>query len=147
MDEDGDDEILKKPPPFLRDELYAGKACEADLASNPVFAKSSETGAASSRLYVKNLHKKTTENDLWLVFGSFHRVYRRSQKELPDQFSIQLLTGGRMRGKLHAYFNSVSRLSMRVENKFQANLEVKLELFSRSCCKTELEIPMNFIAN
>ncbi|KAM7540322.1 hypothetical protein Aperf_G00000040623 [Anoplocephala perfoliata] len=106
-DGDEDDEFLKKPPPFLRDELYAGKACEAELASNPVFANSSGMGTPSSRLYVKNLHKKTTENDLWLVFGSFHRVYRRSQEELPNQFSIQLLTGGRMRGQAFIALDSI----------------------------------------
>lgn len=96
--DNGDDEYLRKPPPLMREELAAGKAPDDELASNPVFARSPGPGTASSRLYVKNLHKKTTDDDLWLVFGSFHRAYRRSIEEGPSQFSIQLLTSGRMRG-------------------------------------------------
>lgn len=106
-DNDDDDEFLKKPPPLMREELAAGKAPVTELDSNPVFAKSSGPGTASSRLYVKNLHKKTTDDDLWLVFGSFHRAYRRSAKDGPNQFSIQILTSGRMRGQAFIALDSI----------------------------------------
>ncbi|VDO04953.1 unnamed protein product [Rodentolepis nana] len=106
-DDDDDDEFLKKPPPLMREELAAGKVPDDELNSNPVFAKSPGPGAPSSRLYVKNLHKKTTDDDLWLVFGSFHRAYRRRAKDGPNQFSIQILTSGRMRGQAFIALDSI----------------------------------------
>ncbi|KAM3178287.1 hypothetical protein ACTXT7_002871 [Hymenolepis weldensis] len=105
--DNGDDEYIKKPPPLMREELAAGKAPDDELASDRVFARSPGPGTASSRLYVKNLHKKTTDDDLWLVFGSFHRAYRRSIEEGPSQFSIQLLTSGRMRGQAFIALDSI----------------------------------------
>nr|CDS16586.1 RNA binding protein 40 [Echinococcus granulosus] len=104
-EEEDEDEYFAKPSPLSPRELYAGKMSHAELASNPVFSKSSGPGAPSSRLYVKNLHKRTSEEDLWRVFGFFRQDVRR--KEAPSQFSIQLLTGGRMRGQAFIGFDSI----------------------------------------
>lgn len=92
-----EDEYFAKPPPLSPGELYAGKVAHTELTNNPVFSKSSGPGVPSSRLYIKNLHKRTNEEDLWRVFGSFRQEEAR-RKGAPSQFSIQLLTGGRMRG-------------------------------------------------
>ncbi|VDM32514.1 unnamed protein product [Hydatigera taeniaeformis] len=105
VDGEEDDEYLSRPAPLSPGELYAGKMSHTDLASNPIFSKSTGPGIPSSRLYVKNLHKRTNEEDLWRVFGSFRQETRH--KGIPSQFSIQLLTGGRMRGQAFIGFDSV----------------------------------------
>ncbi|VDD80444.1 unnamed protein product [Mesocestoides corti] len=101
-----------KPPPLTPDALWAGKASQADLANNPVFSKNPGRGTPSSRLYVKNLHKKTTEEDLWLVFGSFSQL---AQQGASNQFSIQLLTGGRMKGQAFIGFDSIELATQALE--------------------------------
>ncbi|VDK32046.1 unnamed protein product [Taenia asiatica] len=106
VDEEEEDEYLAKPSPLSPGELYAGKAPNMELANNPVFSKSTGPGAPSSRLYIKNLHKRTNEEDLWRVFGSFRQEEAR-RKGIPSQFSIQLLTGGRMRGQAFVGFDSI----------------------------------------
>ena len=92
----GEDIYASKPPPLSIDAINAGKASQTELSCNPIFNKFAGPGIPSSRLYVKNLHKRTNEDDLWRVFGSFREEKHR--KETPSQFSIQLLTGGRMKG-------------------------------------------------
>ncbi len=111
-----------RPVPLSVSELWAGKASQSELAGNPIFNKTTSQGVPSSRLYVKNLNSKmTTEDDLWRVFGSF-----REQTAVGEAspFSVQLLTGGRMKGTylgifivscpliiLPMYINVLSKLS------------------------------------
>ncbi|KAL5111323.1 U11/U12 small nuclear ribonucleoprotein 65 kDa protein [Taenia crassiceps] len=101
-----EDEYFARPAPLSPGELYAGKAPHMELVNNPIFSKSTGPGVPSSRLYIKNLHKRTNEEDLWRVFGSFRQEATR-RKGLPSQFSIQLLTGGRMRGQAFVGFDSI----------------------------------------
>ncbi len=92
-----------RPVPLSVSELWAGKASQSELADNPIFNKTTSQGVPSSRLYVKNLNSKTTtEDDLWRVFGSF-----REQTAVGEasQFSVQLLTGGRMKGTYYGIFS------------------------------------------
>nr|VZI05419.1 unnamed protein product [Spirometra erinaceieuropaei] len=99
-------------------QLEAGRVPADELSENPVFSKSSsEPGVPSSRLYIKNLAKSVSEEDLWRLFGSFRNPgtnVKDTDNHLSAQsdgfgsrFSIRLLTGGRMKGQAFVSFDSV----------------------------------------
>lgn len=63
--------------------------------------KNYEKGERSNRLYIKNLAKSTTEEDLAFVFKRFIRQCDESQKE---KFQIRLMKEGRMKGQAFVTF-------------------------------------------
>ncbi|CAH8524051.1 unnamed protein product [Heterobilharzia americana] len=87
------------------DELLSNRLKVDEYKNYTVFAKY-DTGTPTSRLYVKNLSQTVTENDLFEIFGVFSNgpVNDNSWKprilmDSTDNFSVRLLTEGRMKGQ------------------------------------------------
>ncbi|CAH8487963.1 unnamed protein product [Schistosoma turkestanicum] len=87
------------------DEITSNCLKIEDRINYPVFAKY-DTGAITSRLYIKNLSQMVTETDLFQIFGVFSNgpvTDNNYKPKVPldstECFSIRLLTEGRMKGQ------------------------------------------------
>lgn len=76
-------------------EIEKGRLKKDQIKDFSVF-KNYLAGEPTSRLYIKNLTKHTTEQDLMNIFGSF---VDWSQELATDTFDIRLMKEGRMKGQ------------------------------------------------
>ncbi|XP_062509345.1 RNA-binding region-containing protein 3-like isoform X2 [Corticium candelabrum] len=76
-------------------ELKENRLSENELKMHSAF-KNYSPGQPASRLYVKNLSRKTTERDLSRVFGRY--INQHSDEDML-WFNIQVMTEGRMKGQ------------------------------------------------
>lgn len=81
-----------------------------DSIDHPAF-RNYEVGDPTERLYVKNLHRSATEDDLFRLFGSLVPL---EEPELAA-FDIKLMKFGRMREQAFVTFGSVSTSSKALE--------------------------------
>ena len=88
-------------------ELQSGRLTVKEMRSHPLFAKH-EPGPPSCRLYVKNLPKKATEQDLQHIFGLFIDI--NCQNEL-QMFDVRVMTRGRMKGQAFVGLPTVAAAS------------------------------------
>lgn len=98
------DDDIKKPDvnytidrnTFLNNkEIEKGRLKKEQMKDFSVF-KNYSAGEPTSRLYIKNLTKHTTEQDLMNIFGSF---VDWSQELATDTFDIRVMKEGRMKGQ------------------------------------------------
>eukprot|EP00117_Sycon_ciliatum_P009065 scpid80803/ scgid0437/ RNA-binding protein 40; RNA-binding motif protein 40; RNA-binding region-containing protein 3 len=93
--DDSDDLMTALLNTVSRQELQQGRLSQSDMNDANVF-KSYSPGEPSCRLYVKNLGKQVTEEDLRFIFGRF--VDRESSEHM-ERFNIRLMQEGRMKGQ------------------------------------------------
>ncbi|CAD5118334.1 unnamed protein product [Dimorphilus gyrociliatus] len=87
---------------LTRDELKKKQLVESEIIKEKVFKKYSK-GEASCRLYVKNLSKRVTEDDLRSIYGGFVDWNNEIEK---NAFDIRLMQSGRMKGQAFISFSS-----------------------------------------
>ncbi|KAL3856588.1 hypothetical protein ACJMK2_011323 [Sinanodonta woodiana] len=119
------------PKKFVsKEDLKKGRVTEKEMKNLAVF-KGYESGEATSRLYIKNLNKKTTEQDLVNVFGS----YVDWNKEIDTMmFDIRLMKEGRMKGQAFITMPSedAAKKALRNTNGFVLNSKPMVVQFARS---------------
>ena len=111
-------------------QLEQGRLSRRELESHPLF-KNYDEGAASSRLYVKNLHKKVSEKDLHHIFGYFVDVTNEEEMKMYD---VRLMKRGRMKGQAFIGFPSVdvAKRALRLTNGFVLFEKPIVVTFARS---------------
>ena len=85
-------------------ELKKGRLTSKEMNSHPLF-KNHDRGSPSCRLYVKNVHKKSTEEDLLHIFGSFVDITNPVDQQM---FDIRLMSHGRMKGQAFVGLPSIA---------------------------------------
>lgn len=92
----GDAEQDGRPDQFITaDELKENRLSHDDLTSHPAFRNYSR-GDPTTRLYIKNLAKNVTEQDLTSIYG---RYIDYNSEMHTSVFNIRLMTTGRMKGQ------------------------------------------------
>lgn len=90
-------------PVMSRRELSQNRLSYREMESFPVF-KNYHPGQASMRLYIKNLAKTVTEQDV-------KRIYRYYMENLPEEkqigFDVRVMQEGRMKGQAFVTFPSL----------------------------------------
>ncbi|RNA03619.1 RNA-binding [Brachionus plicatilis] len=81
-------------------DLESNRLKLSELEQLPIF-KNYQKGNKNSRIYLKNLSKKITEEDLKLIYG---RYIDWSSDEHKNAFSIRLMKEGRMKGQAFINF-------------------------------------------
>ena len=111
-------------------ELQNGRLESHDLLRNY------SPGQPSSRLYIKNLHKKVTEKDLHHIYGLF---IDRDNDEHLKMFDVRLMTQGRMKGQAFIKLPDVNAASRAVQltNGYQLFGKPIIVSFARSAKQQE----------
>ena len=111
------------------EELKKGRLSENEMRQLDVF-KNYDPGEPTTRLYIKNLGKKTVEADLRYVFGRYVDWNNEAEKTM---FYVQLLTG-RMKGQAFITLPSedIARQALTETNGFQVNDKAMVVQFARS---------------
>lgn len=81
-----------------REDLAQNRLSLEQLSILPIF-KNYDPGVRSNKLYIKNLAKTVTSEDLQMVYGHF---IKRSK----DEIEIKLMQSGRMKGQAFITFNT-----------------------------------------
>ncbi|XP_078323610.1 RNA-binding region-containing protein 3-like isoform X2 [Crassostrea virginica] len=119
------------PDKFLSlDSLKNGKISRSEMKSFSVF-KNYKSGEVASRLYIKNLAKNTTEQDLLNIYGGFVNWDDDLEKNI---FDIRLMKEGRMKGQAFVTFaseNSADK-ALKETNGFVLNSKPMAVQFARS---------------
>uniref|UniRef100_A0A0P4W5S3 RNA-binding region-containing protein 3 n=2 Tax=Scylla olivacea TaxID=85551 RepID=A0A0P4W5S3_SCYOL len=95
-----------------REEILNNRVAKSEWPILPVF-KNYTPGEPSVKLYIKNLAKTTTEEDLKFIFGRY--VFWQNEDEA-KQFSISLMKEGRMKGQAFITFPKVKQASEALED-------------------------------
>ncbi|XP_045616100.1 RNA-binding region-containing protein 3 isoform X1 [Procambarus clarkii] len=88
-----------------KEELQANVVNKADWPLLTVF-KNYHPGEPSTKLYIKNLAKTTSEENLKYIYGRY--VFWQNEEEV-SEFSIRLMKEGRMKGQAFVTFPSVKQ--------------------------------------
>lgn len=115
---------------FTREELRNGRIVESEMKNFSVF-KNYSSGEVTTRLYIKNLAKHTTEQQLANVFGQY--VDWKSELE-KNMFDIQLMKVGRMKGQAFVTLpnDTVAAKALKDTNGFVLNSKPMVVQFARS---------------
>ncbi|XP_042892766.1 RNA-binding region-containing protein 3-like isoform X3 [Penaeus japonicus] len=97
---------------ITKEELNTNKISKADWPLLTVF-KNYKTGEPTIKLYIKNLAKNTTEEDLKYIYGRY--IFWQNDEEA-ETFSIRLMKEGRMKGQAFVTFPSVKQASEALED-------------------------------
>ncbi|XP_065883401.1 RNA-binding region-containing protein 3-like [Dysidea avara] len=85
-----------QPDGFVTEqELRENRLSQNELSSHPAF-RNYNKGDPTSRLYIKNLAKNVTEQDLTYIYG---RYIDYTSEEHTAMFNVRLMTTGRMKGQ------------------------------------------------
>ncbi|MPC28285.1 RNA-binding protein 40 [Portunus trituberculatus] len=95
-----------------REEILNNRVAKSEWPILPVF-KNYTAGEPSVKLYIKNLAKTTTEEDLKFIFGRY--VFWQNEEEA-KQFSISLMKEGRMKGQAFITFPKKEQASEALED-------------------------------
>ncbi|XP_045767027.1 RNA-binding region-containing protein 3-like [Maniola jurtina] len=106
-EEQQSDEVVEtsepEKPTITRKELLKNRISYSDMKILPVF-KNYHPGEPSMRLYIKNLAKNVTEQDV-------KRIYKRYVEHIPEDeligFDVRVMQEGRMKGQGFVTFPSV----------------------------------------
>lgn len=125
-----DDEEFGKQDFISDKELAEGRLSEKEMKDISVFKKY-ETGAQSSRLYIKNLEKRVTEKDLHFIYGRYVDWDSESEKLAYD---IRLMQVGRLKGQAFITLPSEekAKAALMDSNGFMFNGKPMVVQFSRS---------------
>uniref|UniRef100_A0A8W8MTQ9 RNA-binding region-containing protein 3 n=1 Tax=Magallana gigas TaxID=29159 RepID=A0A8W8MTQ9_MAGGI len=119
------------PSKFLSlDDLKNGKISKSEMKNFSVF-KNYKNGEIASRLYIKNLAKQTTEQDLVNIYGSFVNWDKELEKNI---FDIRLMKEGRMKGQAFVTFSNETSANkaLKETNGFVLNSKPMAVQFARS---------------
>lgn len=119
------------PSKFLSlDDLKNGKISKSEMKNFSVF-KNYKSGEIASRLYIKNLAKQTTEQDLVNIYGSFVNWDKELEKNI---FDIRLMKEGRMKGQAFVTFSNETSANkaLKETNGFVLNSKPMAVQFARS---------------
>ncbi|KAG0730049.1 RNA-binding protein 40 [Chionoecetes opilio] len=97
---------------ITKKEILNGRVSKSEWPILPVFKKYTR-GEPSVKLYIKNLAKTTTEEDLKYIFGRY--VFWQNEEEA-KQFSICLMKEGRMKGQAFVTFPHVEEAAEALED-------------------------------
>lgn len=84
------------------DNLKQNRISEQQLKELPLF-KNYQKGEKSNKLYIKNLHKDVTEDDLKMIYGRF----AINQESIMDEIHIKLMQYGKMKGQAFITFIAI----------------------------------------
>ncbi|XP_075979171.1 RNA-binding region-containing protein 3 [Anticarsia gemmatalis] len=101
QEEDKPEEV--EQPTISKKELLRNRVSYRDMKVLPVF-KNYHPGEPSMRLYIKNLAKTVTEQDVKSIYKRY--VERRTDEELTG-FDVRVMQEGRMKGQAFVTFPSV----------------------------------------
>ena len=76
-------------------ELRKNRLSEREMRDYSVF-RNYDSGEPSSRLYIKNLHRRVTEKELKFIYGRYVDWSNEIEKNM---FDVRLMTEGRMKGQ------------------------------------------------
>ena len=110
--------------------IRKGRISQSEMKSLNVFKKYNR-GQPTTRLYVKNIHTKTTEQDLHYIFG---RYINWENEEEKNMFDIRLLKEGKMKGQAFIVLGSEEKAIQAVNdtNGFELNGKPMVVQFSTS---------------
>uniref|UniRef100_S4RFZ6 RNA-binding region-containing protein 3 n=1 Tax=Petromyzon marinus TaxID=7757 RepID=S4RFZ6_PETMA len=95
-DEGEEEEEEEQPSQFIsRKELSSGRVSREEMAKSSVF-KNYSAGEPTCRLYVKNLSRQVSEQDLKHIFGRYVDFSSDVEKNM---FDVRLMREGRMKGQ------------------------------------------------
>lgn len=123
-----------------QDKVSAGRLKQSQFKDFSVF-KNYSTGECTSRLYIKNLTKHTTEQELVNLFGSF---VNWSIPMAYDTFDIRLMKEGRMKGQAFVTLPDEESAQCIVTecNGYIHNNKPMVIQFARSAKAKEVDIPV-----
>ncbi|XP_068618558.1 RNA-binding region-containing protein 3-like [Battus philenor] len=102
LEEKESDQTEPEQPTISKYELSRNRISYSDMKILPIF-KNYHPGQPSMRLYIKNLAKTVTEQDV-------KRIYRRYIENLPEEkqigFDVRVMQEGRMKGQAFVTFPS-----------------------------------------
>lgn len=130
-------QIEPEQPTISRSELVRNRISYRDMKVLPVF-KNYHPGQPSMRLYIKNLAKTATEQDVT-------RIYRRYIEKLPEDkqigFDVRVMQEGRMKGQAFVTFPSVkiAEDALNETNGFMLKEKPMVVQFARAANKKSIE--------
>ncbi|CAK1585858.1 unnamed protein product [Parnassius mnemosyne] len=124
-------------PTISKKELLQKRISYSDMKILPVF-KNYHPGPPSMRLYIKNLAKTVTEQDL-------KRIYRRYIENIPEEeqicFDVRVMQEGRMKGQAFVTFPSVrlAETALNETNGFMLKEKPMVVQFARAANKKTID--------
>lgn len=124
-------------PAITKKELLRNRISYSDMRILPVF-KNYHPGQPSMRLYVKNLGKQVTEQDV-------KRIYRRYIENLSEEkqigFDVRVMQEGRMKGQAFVTFPSVeiAETALHETNGFLLKEKPMVVQFARAANKKSID--------
>lgn len=97
--------------PIEQDKIKENCLSKDEVSNHPKF-KNYSVGQPSTCLYIKNVHKKTKQDDLINLYASFVNYSSEIEK---DSFSCVLMKTGRMRGQAFVKFSTLETAIKAVE--------------------------------
>ncbi|XP_064073465.1 RNA-binding region-containing protein 3-like [Vanessa tameamea] len=132
-------QIAEEPeqPTITRQELLANRISYSDMKILPVF-KNYHPGEPSMRLYIKNLAKTVSEQDV-------KRIYKRYVEHIPEEeqlgFDVRVMQEGRMKGQAFVTFPSVkiAEEALNETNGYLLREKPMVVQFARAATKKTIE--------
>ncbi|XP_050351739.1 RNA-binding region-containing protein 3-like [Nymphalis io] len=124
-------------PPITKQEILANRISNSDMKILPVF-KNYHPGEPSMRLYIKNLAKTVTEQDV-------KRIYKRYLQHIPEEeqlgFDVRVMQEGRMKGQAFVTFPSVkiAEEALNETNGYLLKEKPMVVQFARAATKKTIE--------
>lgn len=131
------DKIEKELPTISRKELLKNRLSHHDMKLLPVY-KNYHPGQPSMRLYIKNLAKSVTEQDV-------KRIYKLYVEDCIDEnqtgFDVRVMQEGRMKGQAFVTFPSVdiAEVAMNETNGYLLKEKPMVVQFARAANKKSFE--------
>ncbi|CAH0398938.1 unnamed protein product [Chilo suppressalis] len=124
-------------PPITRKELLQNRLNYSDMKVLPVF-KNYHPGQPSMRLYIKNLAKSVTDQDV-------KRIYKHYVNDMPDEenigFDVRVMQEGKMKGQAFVTFPSakIAEVALNETNGFILKDKPMVVQFARAANKRTVE--------
>lgn len=111
VDKEETDKVEVKKKHITEDELLSNQIPLKDVGVLPVF-KNYHPGTPTCRLYIKNIAKTVTQEDLEYIYS----LYKLDETEdRPSQFDIRLMQEGRMKGQAFITLDTVEQAQKALE--------------------------------
>ncbi|XP_038206381.1 RNA-binding region-containing protein 3-like [Zerene cesonia] len=129
--------VIEEPPTITRKELLKNRLSYSDMKLLPVF-KNYHPGEPSMRLYIKNLAKTTTEQDV-------KRIYKGYTENLSEEeqngFDVRVMQEGRMKGQAFVTFPSIklAETALNETNGYLLNDKPMVVQFARAANKKTID--------
>ncbi|CAI9726866.1 RNA-binding region-containing protein 3 [Octopus vulgaris] len=135
--EEEEDDKFKNIQFVSTEKLRQGRISSKDMKELSVF-KNYQPGEPSSRLYIKNLSRHVTEDDLWKIFGFYINSKNEDERNM---FYIRLMQEGRIRGQAFITLpnEKVAKVALEDTNGFVLYNRPMVVQFARSAKQKEGE--------